>query len=301
MKGSGSRDTATTPDRVRFRLRGKSASFDRRIHAVRDDLADVSLADIYFSAHYARARPLGCAVPGTPVRASPSLTAETTTQLLRGEIFHALDITTDWVWGFCGHDGYVGYVRRDGLDEQEVPTHRVTAVTAPVFAGPDIKSPVLDHLPIGACLAGSEDGSFALFAEGYVHLRHLARIDQFDRDWVSVGEHYLGLPYVWGGRGHGGIDCSGLVQVALARCGLPVPRDTDLQREGVGQPIAQDAPLRRGDLVFFPGHVGMMADESRLLHANAFWMATVIEPLADVVDRLKPSYEQPVIARRRIG
>lgn len=301
MKDSGSKPTATTPDRVRFRLKGRSHSFDRRIHAVRPDLADISMADAHFSAHYAKAVELNCAIAGAPVRESAALTAQAVTQLLRGESFHALDITGEWVWGFCGHDGYVGYVRRDALDICEAATHRVIAPTAPIFAEPDIKSRILEQWPAGSRLAGTEQGSFCVSAEGCVHLRHVAPIDHLERDWVAVGERYLGEPYVWGGRGHGGVDCSGLVQIALARCGISVPRDTDMQREGVGRPIPEDEALRRGDLIFFPGHVGMMTDEANLLHANAFWMATVVEPLADVIDRLKPSYDDPVIARRRIG
>lgn len=293
--------SAPAPDRIRFRLRGPSVSFDRRIHAVRADLADISLAEIHFSAHYARAVRLTCIAPGTPVRATSSISAETVTQLLRGEDFHALDITTEWAWGFCGHDGYVGYVRREALDTPEAATHRVTAASAPVFAEPDIKARIVEFWPAGAQITAREEGGFAVSAEGCIHLRHVAPVDAFETDWVAVAERYLGQPYVWGGRGYGGVDCSGLVQVALARCGIAVPRDTDLQREGIGAPVADNMPLQRGDFLFFPGHVGIMTDESNLLHANAFWMATVIEPLADVIARLAPSHAQPVLARRRIG
>ena len=120
-------------------------------------------------------------------------------------------------------------------------------------------------------------------------------------DWVAVALRYLGQPYVWGGRGHRGIDCSGLVQVALGQCGIATPRDTDLQREAIGAPLSGDTPLQRGDFVFFPGHVGIMTDGENLLHSNAHWMAVVVEPLADVIARLTESHAQPIIARRRIG
>ena len=289
------------PERTRFKLQGRSVALDRRVHAARGDLADLSLAGTLFSAHYARAVPLTCVAAGTPILASASPTAETVSELLRGEVFHALDVTTDWAWGFCGHDGYVGYIRRDALDVEEQPTHRVTALTAPLFSAPDIKSPIADYWPLGARFTGEHCGDFIACGDGFVHLRHAAPLTESTADWVSLAERHLGKPYVWGGRGHRGIDCSGLVQVALGRAGLSVPRDTDLQSEGIGTPIESDAGLKRGDLIFFPGHVGIMTDGATLLHANAHWMTVVKEPLADVVARLAEDHPSPIIARRRVS
>lgn len=300
MKGSTSPARNGLTSRTRFHLSGRSIALDGRIHAARGDLADISLAGTLFSAHYARAVELTCIAAGTPVHGAPSKSSGAVSELLRGEVFHALDLTTDWAWGFCGHDGYVGYVRREALDVRELATHRITAATAPIFAAADIKSSIADYWPRGALLQGEAQGDFIACAEGFVHARHVAPADQSERDWTAVAELYLGLPYIWGGRGHRGVDCSGLVQVALSQCGIAVPRDTDLQREGIGSPLAAGDSLRRGDIVFFPGHVGIMTDDAHLLHANAHWMAVVVEPLADVIERFG-SEENPVLARRRIG
>ena len=290
------------PERTRFKLVGRSVALDTRIHAARGDLADVSLAGVLFSAHYARAVELTCVAAGAPLLASPSVKTQAVSELLRGESFHALDVTADWAWGFCGHDGYVGYVRREALDVREVASHRITARSAPLFSTADIKAPILDHWPQGALFTGETTDNFIASGEGHIHIRHAAAAtDAVETDWVAIAERYLGQPYIWGGRGHRGIDCSGLVQVALGQCGINVPRDTDMQREGIGTSVADDAPFARGDIVFFPGHVGIMVDGTSLLHANAHWMAVVIEPLADVVARLKSEHEQPIIARRRIG
>jgi cell wall-associated NlpC family hydrolase len=275
-------------------------ALDRRVHAARGDLADLALAGTLFSAHYARAVPLTCVAAGVPLLAAATPTAEAVSELLRGEAFHALDVTTDWAWGFCGHDGYVGYVRRDALDTLETPTHRISAKVAPLFSAPDIKSPIADYWPAGALVSGEAQGDFLACAEGYVHLRHVEPTDAAPGDWVATAQLYVGMPYVWGGRGHRGIDCSGLVQIALGRAGIAVPRDTDLQCEGIGSPVDSDAALQRGDLIFFPGHVGIITDARTLLHANAHWMAVVEEPLADVVARLSVAHVQPIIARRRI-
>lgn len=301
MKGMTNPAQTKAPERTRFKLDGRSVALDRRVHAARGDLADLSLAGVLFSAHYARAVPLTCVAPGTPLLSQASLTSEAVSELLRGEIFHALDLTTDWAWGFCAHDGYVGYVRREALDIFEQPTHAIIAPAAPLFAAPDIKSQIIDYWPIGASFTGEPVGQFLRCAEGFIHARHATPVAEEAEDWVAVAGRYLGQPYVWGGRGHRGIDCSGLVQVALDACGIAVPRDTDLQAEGIGDPIDSEAPLQRGDLIFFPGHVGIMADDRTLLHANAYWMSVVTEPLADVVARLTPDHPNPIVARRRIS
>tara|TARA_R110000782_G_scaffold48551_1_gene106171 strand:- start:10259 stop:11185 length:927 start_codon:yes stop_codon:yes gene_type:complete len=288
--------------RVSFHLAGRSIALDKRTHAVRGDLADISLAGVLFAPHYAKAVPMRCASAAAFVRASGSADAQAVTQLLHGETFHVLDVTGRWAWGFCDHDGYVGYVEADALATvAAAATHRIIARTAPVFAQADIKSPVVAQLSAGARVSGDVDGSFVMTPTGAVHVRHAVPLDSVEKDWVAAAERQIGQPYVWGGRGAGGIDCSGLVQLALGQAGVRVPRDTDMQREGIGGDIPAGEPLQRGDLVFFPGHVGIMMNGEQMLHANAYWMSTVIEPLADVVARLQPEHEGPILARRRIG
>lgn len=295
-----SRGTCVTPRPEGFRLEGPSRRPDPRTHAYRADIADVALAGVLFAPHYARAEACRCIAKIVTVRARPSDDAVATSQLVRGEGFEMLDKAGGWAWGRCEHDDYVGYVRADALGPTHAVTHRVTAPLALVFANPDIKAPVVTALPIGARVAGRDEGGFLRVDEGYIHHRHVAALDVVEGDPVAVAERLLGLPYRWGGRGGDGIDCSGLVQRSLELAGITAPRDSDMQRDQLGEALPEDAPLRRGDLLFFPGHVGMMVDGERLLHANAYWMSTVIEPLADVIERLKPTHPQPVIARKRI-
>ncbi len=287
--------------RARFSLNGRSVKLDRRLNAVRGDLADVNLAGILFAPHYAKAQAMHCIAPSAFLREKANASATAVSQLLFGEDFHVLDVTGDWAWGYCDHDDYVGYIERNALSHGvAAPTHRITARTAPVFASTDIKAPVISTLSAGARVQGTIEGDFLVTELGSLHARHVRSLTDDKPDWVAGAERQIGQPYVWGGRGAGGIDCSGLVQLALGQAGVRVPRDTDLQRDAIGSPITAEDDLQRGDLVFFPGHVGIMIDATNMLHANAFWMSTMIEPLADVIARLEPDHEQPVLARRRI-
>jgi len=292
-------------ERKRVRLGGVSRSYDPRISAIRPDLADLALAEFCFAPHYVAPVARRCVVPGVMLRDTPDAAASAVTELLRGEIFHLLDARGSWAWGYCGHDHYVGYLPLAALGDGptgavdgEGATH-VARAAAPLFTTANIKSAIAMLLPPGARLTGTLEGDFLATADGFVHLRHLRAADAHEADWVAVAERYLGAPYIWGGRGFG-VDCSGLVQMALAACGIAAPRDTDQQADAIGTALALDMPRQRGDIIFFPGHVGLMVDDVRMIHANAHWMAVTIEPLADVVARLQGAHEQPITAIRRI-
>jgi cell wall-associated NlpC family hydrolase len=264
---------------------------------VRKDVADVALADRVFAPHYAKPLLHGCDRTALAMRAAPSHDATAVSELLRGEIFAVVDASGDWAWGYSLHDGYVGYVPIDAIGALGYPTHIVAQPAALIFATASIKAPVVERLPMGARLAVmATDGDFHEVPGGFVHRRHLAPLDARDTDYISIAARLSGVPYRWGGRSGDGIDCSGLVQLALSFAGIAAPRDSD-QQQALGAPVAQEE-LRRGDLVFLPGHVGIMADDTHLLHANAFWMQVVTEPLADVVARQPEG--QGITALRRL-
>ncbi len=207
------------------------------------------------------------------------------TQLLYGEGFTVYDEIADMglAWGQSMRDGYVGYVPFAGLIEPlEGRVETVTALSALIFSEPDFKSQLLGSYSLGCrvAVAGEEDGYARLAGGYYTPMQNFAPVMG---DFVSVAENFAGSPYLWGGRSYFGLDCSGLVQLALQAVGVDAPRDADMQAAELGSVCA--APLQRGDLVFWDGHVGIMRDGKNLLHANVHHMAVVSEPLADVAAR----------------
>ncbi len=263
---------------------------DRRINAFRPDLADSALAGIVTAPRYADGVYHRCTWPGVTIHADPDGQSTAVSSLLLGETFIAFDVVGGWAWGQCLHDRYVGWIEAAALvPHGDLPaTHWVIAPLAPVFAAPDIKAHVMLVLPMMARLvADGIHGRFVAAASGFVHDRHLAPLTVHRSDPAAVALSLVGAPYVWGGRSALGLDCSGLTQTALRACGVFCPRDSDQQAATFAAIDPSDR--RRGDLVTFPGHVGILADADTLIHANAHWMSTVAEPLADVAARLAPT------------
>jgi cell wall-associated NlpC family hydrolase len=267
-------------------------ALDRRRNAYRDDLAAESLRGRVAAPRYAVGERRRVAAGSVPLRTAPDAGAAWASEALFGESVTAYEERDGWAWVQLDADRYVGYLPADVLSAAGAdPTHRVKALSTWLFPRPDIKSGPLVHVPMNAplCVAEESDG-FARLADGrFVPAAHIAGRDHFAADFPAVAEAFLGTPYLWGGKTRLGLDCSGLVQVALAAAGHPCPRDSDMQLAEVGAPVpitADLAGLRRGDLVFWPGHVGIMLDAERLLHANAHHMGVAVEALAAAVARI---------------
>jgi len=277
---------------------GPRPRLDPRSHIATAEVVDIDLASSVAAARYVAPLLMACGVAQTPIRSAGCADATAVSELLWGEGFDLFDVAGDWGFGRSSHDRYTGWVAMAALrDNSVVATQPVTARVAPLFARADIKAPVLASLPFGAQVGGDVEGKFlAVAGGGYLHLRHLAPLPSTP---IEVARLFSGAPYVWGGRTPVGVDCSGLVQAALAACGIACPRDSDQQREALGTAV-DFADRSGGDIIFFPGHVGILLDADTLLHANAHWMAVVAEPLADVIARLADT-PQPVTGVRRIG
>ncbi|WP_424942465.1 NlpC/P60 family protein [Aliiroseovarius crassostreae] len=198
-------------------------------------------------------------------------------------------------------DGYVGYVDVTQLGGAQPATHWVSAAATHLYSEPDFKTRDVMGLSFGARLSIVADhGRFSETADGYfVPSAHLMPRGDKLRDPAKTAELFLGTPYLWGGNSRAGIDCSGLVQAALLAAGIECPGDSDMQ-EKVGRALPADAPLARGDLLFWKGHVAMVFDHERLIHANAHHMSVVLEGIDTAMSRIADQGDGPVTARRRL-
>ena len=279
---------------------------DPRRNVWRQDLAAASLRGKVASARFVEGGTMRVTAALAPMRASPDAARAYVSEALYGERVEVYERKDGWAWGQLADDGYVGYLRLADLGENgPAPTHRVAALRSYLYPAADIKTPPRTLLSLNSPVAvEAVEGDFARLSGGvgFFIAADLAPLGEWESDFVAVAERFLGTPYLWGGRSSLGLDCSALVQMALASAGMACPRDSDMQAAELGaarDPRDLDA-VRRGDLIFWRGHVAIACGGGELVHANAHHMRVAREPLRYAVSRIAAAGLN-VTAIRRIG
>jgi cell wall-associated NlpC family hydrolase len=278
---------------------------DPRLTPAREDLAADYLRSVIKVDRYAKGVPRQVRLSYAPLHARPDTASGRLTEALMGEAVIVYEDEGGWSWCQLATDGYVGYMPSVALgDPGDEPTHKVAVLRTFIYAEPDLKSKVLGAVSLGSQLAatGTEDVFTGIEGGGWVFSEHLKPVGETEPDYLTTAIRFVGVPYLWGGKTSMGLDCSGLVQLSLQFAGvMNCPRDSDLQAAALGEAVDPDARLaQRGDLVFFPGHVGMIIDDGVLLHANAWDMMVSPHPLRYVVAEVAKKHPTPVTAIRRL-
>jgi cell wall-associated NlpC family hydrolase len=284
-----------------------TTKLDPNLHPVRPDLAASRYRGVVAAKRFADPVTYKVTAGVCPVRKEPAGDGEQLSQALHGDYVDILEERDGFGWGQMLSDGYVGWFDMDALSAPvQSPTHRVIALRTYGYSGPSVKSAPHFLLSLNATVTVTDqtEGNLVFCGRsGWIAASHLAPIGTgFASDPVSVAEQFLHAPYQWGGRESLGLDCSGLVQIAHLARGIALPRDSYMQRE-VGEAVeigADLSGLKRGDLVCWRGHVGLMVDGAHMIHANGYHAATVIEPLAEAVARIDAQYG-PILTVRRLG
>ena len=280
---------------------------DRRLNAFRPDLADIALRGKVDAERFATPEAAMVGQPVVALRPKPDRATGIDTELLLGEEVRVFERAEGWAWVQAVDDGYVGYLPEDTLGPVVTATHIVTVPRTFVYSGADLRFPTRTALSMGSRLTIAGEAEirgtrYLLLADGGALVaRHLRPVsDPPAPDYVSVAGLFLETPYLWGGKSGFGIDCSGLVQLAMRLAGHAAPRDSDMQASGLGMPIERK-DLRRGDLVFWKGHVAIMEDDVMMIHANGHTMTVARETLEAAIERIGWLYGTPTGYRRPVA
>lgn len=270
---------------------------DRRLTPFSGRVALDSLRGDVEAPAYTAGEAASVALPLVDLRARPNGPRDR--QLPLGAALTVIDRQARWVFVQAQRDGYCGWLPTAAIGPVIQPTHWVAASASHAYSGPKVQAPEHFALPMGGRLVvTATEGAFALSQVGYVPLAHLRAIGDWFDDPAQVALTFLGAPYLWGGNSAAGLDCSGLVQMAFHACGRDCAGDSDLQ-QSIGAPVPEEAPLQQGDLIFWKGHVALMLDEDRLIHANGHTMSVAIEDLTACIARIAAQGGGPITARRR--
>ena len=276
-------------------------SLDPRMTPANGTVAHVSLEGAVNAERFVKGRWMMVQQPMANITDEPR--GKRVSQLLFGERFLALETADGFAFGQAERDGYVGYMISGALTGAEEATHWVMSPATHLYPKPDFKEPPDVSLFFGSHVrvAGERDGFHRIHTGHYIPSQHLMPLKARFADPVGVADLFLGTPYLWGGSSRWGIDCSGLVQAALVACGIDCPRDSDQQEAALGEPLPEDTAIQRGDLIFWKGHVGMMANENMLLHANAHHMSVAYEPFEEAVARIAEKEYGDITSRKRLN
>lgn len=281
---------------------------DRRLNAFRADLADARLEGRVDAQRFATGRRARVAAPVLDLKSAPRPDAGLDTQLLMGEDVVVFEEAEGFAWIQAMRDGYVGYAAAAALvTPPPSPTHVVAVPRTFVYREPDMKKQATACLSLGSAMritgsAATRGTEYSLLENGEALIAtHLRPLAESSPDYVAVAETLERTPYLWGGRSAFGIDCSGLVQLSMQMAGKTAPRDTDMQEGATGaalSPGPELSGLRRGDLVFWKGHVAIMVDGDTIIHANGHTMMVSRETLRGAIERIAWLYGAPVAFRR---
>jgi cell wall-associated NlpC family hydrolase len=239
-----------------------------------------------------------------PVRSKPRFDSEMVTQALYGETLGIYERVGEFGLAQLHRDRYVGWILLADLARTDSkPTHRISALQSHAYAKADLKSSMRIQLPMGARVRVIQfvDGFAEIDGGLWVPHQHIVPLEHLETDPAEVAARFVGTPYLWGGCDSKGIDCTGLTRAAFDACGVSLPRDSDMQFAWSGIPIADwkaAGALQRNDLIFWKGHVGIMLDDSTVLHSNAYHMTVEAEPLSGAIQRIAKQYGEPIGARR---
>ncbi|WP_028745557.1 NlpC/P60 family protein [Rhizobium mesoamericanum] len=282
-------------------------TLDRRLHAYRPDLAEAGLEGHVEALRFVSGTPARVTVPVIGLRPVPDITKGIDTELLLGEDVAVFDRADGWCWVKAASDGYVGYLPETALsDAGAEPTHVVTAQRTFLYLEAELRKSYRSILSMGSRVrivgeAETRGNRYAMLEDGTaIFAKHVQPLAVGEGgDYVDVATRFVETPYLWGGRSGLGIDCSGLVQLSMLMTGRSAPRDTDMQAATLGEPIDR-SELRRGDLVFWKGHVAVLENPETIVHANGHTMTVARENFEDAIKRIGWLYEQPTGYRRPV-
>ncbi len=216
----------------------------------------------------------------------PSQQSEVTSQIIYGEKFKILRKNKNWIKIKMSFDNYVGYIKNSKYVKKFNPKYKVSDLKARVFKKPGISAN--NWLPLGSKLSVIHENKNYIKIEKnkWIKKKNIKKINHKETNFIKILKKFLNVKYVWGGKTYKGIDCSALIQIFFKYNNLFYPRDTKDQIK-YSKKKFQRVKFKKGDIIFWKGHVAICLNSKKLIHAYGPEKKVVIMPIIETIIRIE--------------
>ena len=242
----------------------------------------------------------------TNLHERPTWESTVETQVLFSEALVVHGCVGQWLDASINFAGFWhrGYVHSGEVaDLPRVPTHKVHVPWTPLRPMARHQGAVSDMLGRGSLLIVLEEteDQVRVWPSGWVFKSHVCPADSFQQDPLVVLKSMIGTPFLCGGRSAFGVDCAGLIQSALALCGIQAPRACIDLASAFGVELPQNEPVLPGDLIFYSESdtCGVLLNDKLVLHSDGKLGHVLIENRALLHRRMIETCSCALLPRRR--
>jgi len=224
--------------------------------------------------------------PLSNIYKKPSEVSEITSQILYGEKFRILSKNKNWLKIKVSFDNYIGYIKNKNYTNNYKPTHKVFTLKSSIFN--KINNKTKYFLPFASRISIiQENKKFIEFEKNkWIKKNDIKKISHIEKNYLKVLKLFLKVKYFWGGRTYKGIDCSAILQLLYYYNNKFYPRDT---KDQIKYSIknAKRKIFKKGDIIFWKGHVAMCIDSKKLIHAYGPKKKVLMMSITETIKRVE--------------
>ena len=214
----------------------------------------------------------------------PSTRSEVTSQILYGEKFKILSKNKGWIYIRTIFDNYIGYIKNKNYTKNFISTHKVAVLKTIII---DKSSKKKKYLPFASKISIIRERKNTVEYEKnkWIKKNDVKKIKYIEKNYLKIFKLFLKTKYTWGGKTHEGIDCSALLQLFFYFNNKFYPRDTNEQIK-YSKKIIKKKKFKKGDIIFWKGHVAICINSKKLIHAYGPEKKVVIMPIKETIKKI---------------
>ena len=223
------------------------------------------------------------------------------TQILLGEDFKSQNKIGKFYKGYKAYDKYKGFIEAKDLHlDKNKKTHKIISKECNVYKKPNNKYKLNKKIFFNTRISILNDkNNFIQTKNGWILKKNIKPINFRKKHFLDNIKLYLNTKYLWGGNSPKGLDCSALVQELLKFNNIYCPRDSKDQKKFFRKEISIKN-IRKGDLLFWKGHVAIALSNKKLVHAFGARKKVVIMGIKETIKKIYSKSKLPLLCVKRI-